>query len=199
VSKRTVYLVLVRHTQTDHNAEHRYSGAREDVPLNETGLEQARGLANTLGLLRLSFEPVWCSDLIRTQQVGRIIAGLVDRRLVLDPRLREVDIGQMGGLIKNEALARFPEPHFRTSSSDFDFTSIGGESRTQVVARLQACFDQILETYGAPDDENAVFVIVISHGTALRIMLEELGINPPVLHEQGGFQTICYSKEVDND
>ena len=57
--------ILIRHGETDWNRELRFQG-HIDIPLNDTGHEQARRLG-----LRLAGEPVdlfFCSDLLRAQQ-----------------------------------------------------------------------------------------------------------------------------------
>lgn len=192
----SVSLILVRHTQTNHNREGRYSGAREDVVLNSTGITQAKKLAKTIaarGLIRAIFS----SDLRRTRQVATIIAkacGLGRELVTFDKRLREVDIGKAGGLLKADVYAQFPEPHFRTSDPNYDFSSIGGERRWQVVERQLACFREIDEKFGRPDGRESDTIVVVGHGTALRTIIEELGIDPPVLHEQGKYQTITFGE-----
>ena len=60
-------LILIRHGETDWNRELRFQG-QVDVPLNATGLEQARRVAQRLLAERFGVEHLVCSDLLRTRQ-----------------------------------------------------------------------------------------------------------------------------------
>lgn len=191
MAKRFVRFLLCRHTQTDLNAQKRYSGAREDVPLNAVGEAQAEALAEKVALLPIV--AIHASDLLRTRQVATRIATYNHLAVLHDARLREVDIGAIGTLQKTEAQERFPEEWHRTSGPDYDFRDIGGESRSQVVERHVACFQEMLGRYGGTAPEDAPLVVVVGHGTALRTMLEHLGAPDAKLHEQGDYQIVLYS------
>jgi probable phosphoglycerate mutase len=107
----------------------------------------------------------------------------------LDARLREVHIGQMAGMRKSDARREYPDPEFRGAHPSFDFRSIGGESRTQVLDRIRACCDRIARIHGTAHAD-VPFVVIVSHGTALRVLLEHLGIR--TFHEQGSYQVVTY-------
>eukprot|EP01042_Synura_sphagnicola_P018665 gene18665-biopygen18449 len=74
-------LILIRHGETDWNRELRFQG-HVDVPLNATGHEQARRLADRLAAERPVVHHLICSDLIRTQQTA------TPSLQVLSPRAR---------------------------------------------------------------------------------------------------------------
>ena len=61
-------LILIRHGETDWNRELRFQG-QVDVPLNATGMEQARRVAERLAAEQWVVDHLVCSDLIRTQHV----------------------------------------------------------------------------------------------------------------------------------
>jgi 2,3-bisphosphoglycerate-dependent phosphoglycerate mutase len=103
-------LLLVRHGETDWNAEHRWQG-HTDVPLNERGREQARALAE-----QLAAEPVdaiYASDLSRARATADTVAARLGLPVTVDPDLREIDVGSREGLTGEEVGEREwdGEPH----------------------------------------------------------------------------------------
>jgi len=67
-----VRLLLVRHGETDWNAERRIQGVT-DVPLNDTGRRQALRLRRRLA--GLAIDAVYTSDLCRSLETARIVVG----------------------------------------------------------------------------------------------------------------------------
>ena len=94
-------LILIRHGETDWNRELRFQG-QVDVPLNATGLEQARRVAQRLLAERFGVEHLVCSDLLRTRQTAEPAAQALLPHLsldaVADPGLREQNFGVVDGL-----------------------------------------------------------------------------------------------------
>lgn len=94
-------LILIRHGETDWNRELRFQG-QVDVPLNATGHEQARRLAQRLVAERLAVDHLVCSDLIRTRQTAQPALAALLPQLSLDaltdPRLREQHFGVVDGM-----------------------------------------------------------------------------------------------------
>ena len=84
-------LWLVRHGQTDLNKAKRMQG-RSDIPLNETGLLQAReAAAKTEGIC---FDEVYASPLSRAVETAAIISHSEKERIRIDERLIEADFGR---------------------------------------------------------------------------------------------------------
>jgi len=81
---------LVRHGETQWNAERRIQG-QSDSPLTEKGEKQAwqvAGRAKALGITHII-----ASDLGRTRRTAEIIAEVCGCDIILEPRLRELDMG----------------------------------------------------------------------------------------------------------
>jgi len=84
-------IFTVRHGQTDWNLQRRLQG-HTDIPLNETGLEQARRIG-----LRLSAEKIdaiYTSDLIRAEKTAEAINGHHNAEIFTTTALREASLGK---------------------------------------------------------------------------------------------------------
>ena len=88
-------LLLVRHGETDWNADGRLQG-HTDRPLNDYGRAQARGSPTELAGEEL--EAIYASDLARARETAEIVGGRLGLPVVLDADLREKDWGTWEGL-----------------------------------------------------------------------------------------------------
>src|SRR5215467_14607337 len=88
-------LLLVRHGETDWNADGRLQG-QTDRPLSDFGRRQARQLAEELD--GEQFEAIYSSDLARARETAEIVSERRGLAVRLDPDLREKDWGNWEGL-----------------------------------------------------------------------------------------------------
>jgi uncharacterized phosphatase len=158
-------LYLVRHGETEWNRLRRIQGLT-DIPLNDTGREQAR-LTGTL-LTRRPISRVYASPLARAKETAQIIA----RKLELEePHLNEAFVernyGAAEGLGFHEIDERYP-PGIEVP---------GRESREDVAARVIPALQAIAAAH--PDEA----IVVVSHGGAIRAALM-------VAEPEGGFGPI---------
>src|SRR5690349_11779156 len=134
-------LLLVRHGETDWNAEGRLQG-HTDRPLNDYGREQARRLAEQLEQI----DAVYASDLSRARETAEIVAGRLGLPVVIDPDLREKDWGTWEGLTSDERLG----------------VEYAGETTEAHRDRVLAAVQRIAERH--PGER----VLVVTHGGCLR-------------------------------
>ena len=149
-------LYLVRHGETEWNRQRRIQGTT-DIPLNETGREQARRTGRLLA--RRQWNAVVASPLSRALETASIIAaelGLPEPST--DDRLVERNYGEAEGLDFDELQARFPE----------DTPVPGREKRSKVAARALEALMDIARAH--PDDA----VVVVSHGGLIRSVLRRV-------------------------
>jgi broad specificity phosphatase PhoE len=154
-------LILARHGETDWNRDGRWQG-HADAPLNERGREQARALADELAAEDVG--AVYSSDLSRARETAEIIAARLGRRVEVDARLREVDVGGWSGLTMAEIEARFPDEVARWRDEQrhaFD----GGESYATMGERVVAAAEEIAARH--PGQQ----VVVVLHGGPIRALL----------------------------
>src|SRR4029450_8816363 len=103
-SAPTTRALLVRHGQSEWNAENRWQG-QADASLSDLGRRQAHEAAKALGAV----DAGGASDLERAAETAAIIsADLGVGPVVLDPDLRERDAGEDSGLTRDEIERGFP-------------------------------------------------------------------------------------------
>ena len=98
-------VTLIRHGQTDWNLAGRIQGST-DIPLNDTGRQQARDAAYALDGSRPTV--MYSSDLRRANETARIIAevhGWNDPHVIVP--LRERFYGDAEGITDTEFVARY--------------------------------------------------------------------------------------------
>ena len=146
-------LYLVRHGETDWNRQRRIQGLT-DIPLNDTGREQA---ARTGALLAgRHWDTVMASPLSRALETASIIADAVGLPApTTDDRLVERNYGEAEGLDFEELQRLFPD----------DTPVPGREKRSAVAARA---IDALMDIARRHPDEA---VIVVSHGGLIRSVL----------------------------
>ena len=167
------HVYLIRHGQTEWNAEGRWQG-QLDVPLSGEGRLQARALAHELA--ERGIQAVFASDLMRAAETARILAGQASAPLYLDARLRELHLGVFQGLTHAEIRARYPEHDEGMKRDYLHYVIPGGESRLTMQDRMHQAWLEIL----ARPEEGPV--AIVSHGGSIRILL--LRILDPAEHEK---------------
>ena len=158
-------LILIRHGETDWNRDRRIQGAT-DIPLNETGREQARA---TAALLRDRLDAsvaatVVSSDLARARETAEIIAGELG---LAAPRayrgLRERAYGEAEGVGLDEFRERWGDSY----TAEVPGAEPWADLRTRGIAALgRAVRDHRRATAPA-----ASSLIVVSHGALIREMI----------------------------
>jgi probable phosphoglycerate mutase len=153
-------LHLVRHGETDWNAEGRMQGS-VDIPLNATGLGQAEAAADALADRPIA--TVIASDLSRARSTAAAIAARHGLEVVTDPRLRERDFGVVEGKLYVDGVAEYGdrwEVLLRGDDGHFE----DGESTRQHYERVARFMDALL---AAPP---AAEIALVSHGGTVRRM-----------------------------
>ena len=170
-------LLLIRHGETDWNRELRWQG-QTDVPLNQSGLEQARAVAESLRGTRV--DAIFTSDLKRARQTSDAVAAATGARVHEDRRLREIRLGTWEGMSFDEIRARDGEALDRFRADPIGSRAPGGESVPEVRQRVVASLRAIQRAF--PEGR----VAIVSHGLALAVLkvtLLELPLETVWQHE----------------
>jgi probable phosphoglycerate mutase len=149
------HLILIRHGETVWNRERRMQG-QSDSPLTDTGMRQARLLAQRLRAI--DFAALYCSDSGRAHHTARFVAEATGRALVVEPRLRERHFGVFEGLTGPEMQDRYPEDYARFKSRDAHYAVPGGESAAAFRDRALACLAEIAGRHAGE------VVVAVTHG-----------------------------------
>jgi broad specificity phosphatase PhoE len=95
--------LFVRHGETAWNERGVFQG-RTDVPLNQTGIAQARNAARQLTGVRPNL--IVTSPLQRATQTAELIAEVTGKILHIEPNLIECDFGSLEGVSIAAEMAR---------------------------------------------------------------------------------------------
>jgi broad specificity phosphatase PhoE len=144
-------IVIVRHGETEWSKIRRHTG-RTDIPLNQEGREQARGLVDTLA--GLQFAAVFVSPLQRARETCAL-AGY-DHGATVDPDLVEWDYGAYDGKTNAEIQ------EFRPGWSLFRDGAPDGETIDDVAARATRVIARARTVSGD--------VLLFGHGHCLRVV-----------------------------
>ena len=154
-------LTLVRHGETEWNAQRRYQG-HTDVPLSALGLHQAELVADRLAGEK--FDAIYASDLKRAWQTASPIAEKVGLPVSTEPRLREMSFGVLEGLKWEEAQKKYPEM-LKAWLDDYNHPPEGGESMDVFLARIAAFRDDLLSRHVSQN------ILLVAHGGTLNELI----------------------------
>ncbi len=162
-------ICLVRHGETEWNAERRIQG-QIDIGLNDTGLRQAAAAGRWLKVAGIV--ALYSSDLKRAWTTALAIGMALDLAVDPVPELRERRYGIFEGLTFAEAQAHHPEGYsaFARRNADYDFEN--GESLRALHARVTG---KLVELAARHPGEN---IAVVVHGGVLDIINRFVRGNP---------------------
>lgn len=161
-------IFLIRHAESTWNAAGRWQG-QADPPLTERGHAQALRLANDLEGLGITH--LITSDLQRALDTCTPVGHALGIEPVIDPRLRELDVGTWSGRTREEIRREEPGALELYFSGQAGWT--GGESYDEHEQRAQAV---ATELHDLPD---GTVVALVTHGGTLRALaLALLGLAP---------------------
>jgi len=133
-----------------------------DLPLSDQGLSQARRWREKLAFT--AFERIYCSDLIRSLDTARIIAGGDEERVHILSQLREIHLGEWDGLSVAEVRSRYPEEWKKRGQDLVGYRPPHGESFADLYKRVLPVFDDIVRALSGK-------VLLVTHAGVKRVIL----------------------------
>jgi 2,3-bisphosphoglycerate-dependent phosphoglycerate mutase len=200
-------LVLVRHGQSEWNLKNLFTGWR-DVDLTEKGIEEARAAGRRLKAQGLRFDVAFTSVLVRAQRSLDLMLeemGQKNIAVLKDQALNERDYGDLSGLNKDDARAKWGEEQVRVWRRSYDVAPPGGESLRDTAARvLPNYIQEVLPRVLRGDN-----LIVVAHGNSLRalvmvlehlspaeIVVREIATGVPLIYRLNPDSTVAEKREL---
>ena len=170
-------LVLVRHGQSDWNLKNLFTGWK-NPELTELGVQEANTGGKALAETGIKFDIAFTSDLKRAQDTLKIIlenVGQTGLETIKDQALNERDYGDLSGLNKDDARAKWGEEQVLIWRRSYDVPPPGGESLKDTGARVWPYYIfNIL-----PPVMRGEKVLVAAHGNSLRALIMVLEKHTP--------------------
>ena len=162
-------LVLARHGQSEWNLKNLFTGWK-DPGLTDLGVEEARRAGRRLKEMGISFDVAFTSDLSRAQRTCQLILeeiGQPGLTTIADQALNERDYGDLSGLNKDDARAKWGEEQVHLWRRSYDVPPPGGESLKDTVARVLPYYVREI----LPRVMRGERVLVAAHGNSLRALV----------------------------
>ena len=159
--------VLVRHGQTEHSAQKRYSGS-SDPELTELGEKQATAVAQAVAAFG-QIDAVVASPAKRTQQTAKACAealGIDAADIETVDGFRELDFGVFEGLTRDEAREKYAE-EFGAWEASASKAPPEGESLVAVHRRVTRARLKV------QDAHEGQTVLVVTHMTPIKSVIRQ--------------------------
>ena len=169
-------VVLVRHGETDHTAEKRFSGglASSNPGLNDRGRAQVRATAEWLQPLADQVDAIVTSPVRRTRESAEILAEVLGQHEIdVEDGFAEMEFGAWDGLTFLEVSERHQDDLDAWLGS-LEAAPHGGESFQQVQERVLAGLERTLQAHAGRT------VVVVSHVTPIKTLVAH-ALDAPLL------------------
>lgn len=153
---------LLRHGQTEWNADgNRYCG-RTDIPLTQTGIQQAEMVRDQLA--NVFFDAIYSSPLRRAYETAKIAGG--GRTVTCDYRLIEADFGKWEGKTKEQFIREDPGPWKSWQENPMSAKAgVTGETAADIIGRVDEFFGDVHAKHHGHN------ILVVGHNGINRIYL----------------------------
>ena len=164
-------LILIRHGQSEWNALNQFTGWK-DPDLTAKGIEEAHNAGKIINNLKINFDLVFTSALIRAQNTAEIILKEINQPLstIKNQALNERNYGDLSGLNKDDARKRWGDEQVHIWRRSYDIPPPGGESLKDTGERVLPFFMKEILPHVC-DGKN---ILVAAHGNSLRSLIKFL-------------------------
>ncbi len=137
-------ILLVRHGETDWNVAKRIQGST-DTPLNETGIEQAKRLAEELAKRETPVIGVYTSKLERAAKTAEYVAAKLEKECIVLSGLEEINFGLWEGITWEQVEEQFPAEYQAWRQNRRYGHPPKGESYQELVERVVTALQKTIK------------------------------------------------------
>ena len=170
-------LILVRHGESEWNLKNLFTGWR-NPDLTDKGIGEARATGKALKAKGIVPDLYYTSALRRAQHTLDLMLeemDILNVTIVRNIALNERDYGDLSGLNKDDARAKWGEEQVLIWRRSYDVPPPGGESLKDTAARTLPYYDAEI----VPQLQAGKTVLVAAHGNSLRAMVMAIeGLTP---------------------
>ncbi|MBE6443905.1 MAG: histidine phosphatase family protein [Alphaproteobacteria bacterium] len=179
---------IFRHGETDENLAGRWQGCGVDFPLNQTGLFQAKTLADRLQYKGI--EIIYSSPLKRAYQTAEVVAAKCNVKIITMSEFTEGCLGVCEGMYKKDIATKYPDIWDAWYSDDMNMETRwpGGESKQEMQQRMSRGIEKLLSV---PQK----IIGVASHSGSMRYFLYKFGYGPHKMPNTALFHLIYENGE----
>lgn len=188
--------LLLRHGQTNHNAEGRIQGSTDLSRLTELGEEQAKKVGEFVA--QLEIDRVYVSPLTRAQQTLKLVesVGKPLGEATVVPDLREIDLHEWEGMLKADIKEKYPEFYQQwrgDNPKEFKLAS-GKFPIRDLFERAKGVWTGLLEEAHAGLQEEEALQGGVTKGRVQTLVTGHNGINQAMLCAAAGMDEDCFRK-----
>jgi|AntAceMinimDraft_1070359.scaffolds.fasta_scaffold03367_4 probable phosphoglycerate mutase len=189
-------LWLIRHGQTDYNADNKIQGSGIDASLNALGQAQAKLLASAIEEKLYGKKPeLFASTLTRAKQTATAISEKMGVPLLFAKEVEELNFGIFEGIAISQISAELDKLHELWEGGQTSASAEEGESPDAAFSRASSYIKNAVAQAKSPD------VIFVIHGRLLRILLagwldHDLSKMSKYHHHNANINLLEYEKDI---
>ena len=178
----TTRVIIVRHGQSNYNAQKIIQGRCDESILTEKGIADAKVIGHTLSNVQI--DAFYCSPLQRAKQTAETIHGYLNNSPILQSteQLMEIDLPLWEKKQKQEVAEKYAREYRQWKENPHQFKMVleGGKEHYPVLALYQQA-EQFWQKI-IPQHQGQTILITAHNGINRCLIMTAIGIPPELYH-----------------